>query len=156
VHTFAVGNGQFVVHNCSNETLAKGDTAIAKNLHEEIPPGMGYDRTTVGVGVLQNSDGDLLTVVSTNSYRRAGIIRPLAQRAGYLFVSGGGHSEENIINYAAREGWDVLALGTSRPSCIDCAGLMRSLGFSGSTGISLSGGIATSTGGFRNIMSWWR
>lgn len=121
---------------------------------------MGYDRTTVEVGVLQNSDGDLLTVVSTNSYRRAGIIRPLAQRAGYLFVSGGGHAEENIIeniiSYAAREGWDVLAPCTSRPGCIDCAGLMRSLGFSGSTGISLSDDIATSMGGFRNIMSWWR
>jgi RHS repeat-associated protein len=156
VHTFAVGNGQFVVHNCNNETLAKSATAISKNLHEQIPAGRGFDRTTVGVGFAQDSKGNLFTLVSTNSYKRVNIIRPLARRAGYIFTSGPDHAEKNIMNKAAEWGWNVLAIGTSRPACPDCANMMRAAGFSGSTGIGLGGRIATSSGGLRNIISWWR
>jgi len=66
VHTFAVGNGQFVVHNCGSYAM-KADME-AKGLWDEgITTNFGKNRTTVGVAYVQDEGGNISRLVSMNS-----------------------------------------------------------------------------------------
>jgi hypothetical protein len=62
VHTFAVGDGQWVVHNttCSNASLAQLAHVATKQFVDGLPdePGKGKGMLTVGAAVAQDTEGE--------------------------------------------------------------------------------------------------
>lgn len=91
----------------------------ASQLQSELPAG-SQGRVTMGVGVLQDANGNQITVVSTsepNGYLRPGV----TLNPGEVVVPGTGHAEADIVNWAAQNGYTVETIGAGRPICPSCA-----------------------------------
>jgi filamentous hemagglutinin len=76
-------------------------------------------RITMGVGVLEDSQGVRMVVVSTSEPR--GYLRPgVTLKEGEIVIPGSTHAETDIIAYAKANGLRVVEIGATRPVCLDC------------------------------------
>ena len=68
MHTFAVGVGQYVVHNCGG---GKAADEVASDLHSKLDDVVSSqrarDKTVVAVAYFKNAAGDFKMVASTNN-----------------------------------------------------------------------------------------
>lgn len=123
-NSFAVPGGSPIVGPATNSAMSSSDAQAyaasrASQLQSELPAG-SQGRVTMGVGVLQDANGNQITVVSTsepNGYLRPGV----TLNPGEVVVPGTGHAEADIVNWAAQNGYTVETIGAGRPICPSCA-----------------------------------
>lgn len=107
--------GDFVVSGSGDLQLAGGTAQAANDAHTTV-----RGRVTMGVGVVQDVNGNQIVVVSTSEPR--GYLRPgVTLKPGELVVPGTGHAEADIVNWASQNGYTVLTVGAGRPICPSCA-----------------------------------
>jgi RHS repeat-associated protein len=113
------------VFNASENILVNSsdDLLTLENRANEIHSVLG-SRTqrsvTTAVGTAQTEEGAVTTLVasSENALRPAQIN---SLKPGEVAVSGEGHAETTIMNYASANKMTVTAIGTNRPVCANCA-----------------------------------
>jgi RHS repeat-associated protein len=146
IHTYAVGVGQYVVHNCGLGKQAEGEAdRLYQGLRGSVTSNSAYDRTTVAVGIFKNTEtGEFRTVVSTNNNRWKSLLDEQVQKMGAIWQGGKPHAEMNILAWGAKNpDWELQALGSSRNFCArQCFDVINALP-GGSIGSSLPGKIAT-------------
>ncbi len=124
VHTFAVGSGQYVVHNCGdnpNDAQARADRIIKAGIEKY---GSWFGRkVTAAVAHLTDEDGiDRIVVAMNNgSWRgRSGQVMSLLGEDEML-VEGTTinkmHAEQSLISFWKGSGWDMTGFGVSRAPC---------------------------------------
>jgi len=118
-HTFTVGDGQWVVHNCNLPVKADLE---AKQLAYDGISEKGRSFTTVGVAYAQDSNGNIQRLVSVNSNsmsRWGSSVQSLLNPNDQWVPSQGAgfHAEQNLIQYAQQNNLTVLGLGASRNIC---------------------------------------
>lgn len=66
----------------------------------------------MGVGVAQDSEGKLHTIIGTSEPR--GYLRPgVTLNDGEIMAVGTGHAEVDILNHAQSNGWTLLGVGAT-------------------------------------------
>jgi ferredoxin len=78
------------------------------------------DKVTTAVGLATTADGNNVTLVASSEK----VLRPAqiaALQPGEVAVSGVGHAEATIMNYADKTGMSVQAVAANRPICTSCA-----------------------------------
>ena len=124
-HTFVVGVGEWVVHNCGSSPLSQQADLEAKGLSNDGISTFGRSRTTVGVAYVQDSEGSVTRLVSMNSSSMSrwgsSIRNILGSEDMWVPSQGEGlHAEQNLLRYATSNGQDILGLGASRNICDMC------------------------------------
>ena len=114
---FAGSSAQNATMSLSEAQAYAGSRAA--QLQSEIPANsQGY--VTMGVGVLEDANGNQIIAVSTSEAR--GYLRPgVTLNPGEVLVPGTGHAEADIVNWAAQNGYTVRTVGAGRPICPSCA-----------------------------------
>jgi RHS repeat-associated protein len=121
-HTFTVGDGQWVVHNCDFASMAD---ELAKSL-----PKAAFKDThaTIAVAFAQDEEGNVSTLVGINSSSlrpwRIGALEGLLDGEGTIVPSAGDrlHAEQNILAYMRANNLELLGIGASRDICLEiCA-----------------------------------
>jgi len=112
VHTFAVGEGAYVVHNC--QLL----TDRAQELHSTLHPIAQRMRTTAIVRAMTD-DGQVVDIVASSRSTVGPRIRSLL-RDNEFEARGRGHAEIKALDYAEQRGWTITGIGVSRQMCEDC------------------------------------
>jgi hypothetical protein len=131
VHTFEVGLGQWVVHNCNFSQLADQQ---AKDLAARgIRDLRARNSTAVAVGFFEDQEGNIQRLVSTARGRAARGIRRLLSDPNELVV-GTDHAERNIGYEAENRGWKLLGMGSSIRACFTCGIYIRMTGGEGAIG----------------------
>ncbi|WP_231879562.1 RHS repeat-associated core domain-containing protein [Methylomonas koyamae] len=98
----------------------------ANELRNSIPAAQ-QGRITMGVGTAEDANGVKQVLVGTSEPR--GYLRPgVTLNSGETLVSGTGHAEADIINYANQNGLNLLEVGATRPICPACAELIKNSG----------------------------
>jgi filamentous hemagglutinin len=86
----------------------------------------------MAVGVVEDSNGVRSVLIGTSE--PGGYLRPGVTLApGETMVSGTGHAEADIINYANANGLKVIDIGATRPVCPGCQDLINPTGANIST-----------------------
>jgi filamentous hemagglutinin len=86
----------------------------------------------MAAGVLQAPDGSYVSVVSTSE--PGGYLRPgVTVNSDEVVISGTGHAEADIVNWAEQNGYRVVTIGAGRPICPSCAGAIAGSGGSPAT-----------------------
>jgi hypothetical protein len=98
-----------VVQNIEESVLGQR----AKELHSVLGEGT-QSRTTTAVGAATTAEGESVTLVgfSEDNLRTQ---QRAALKPGEIAVSGKGHAETTILNYAEKNNIKVHAVGASRP-----------------------------------------
>jgi filamentous hemagglutinin len=122
-----------------NRELALEAQSESKTLESLVLRRENLRDLTIGVGVLQDEEGNITKVVSTNG--RAGTLKSLisagASLFGQDFVDGTEHAEVNIVQYAEQNNFKLLALGTSRQACYLCTDFLGGYFAVGETNLDL-------------------
>ena len=87
-------------------------------LGESIPSG-SRNYVTMSVGLAEDVNGEQQVLIGTsepNGYLRPGV----TLNSGEILVSGTGHAEENVVNYAQQNGLSLFEVGATRPICLAC------------------------------------
>ncbi len=123
-HTFAVGAGQWVVHNCGNFPQ-QADQEAKQLLNVAEPNFVGKWFTTIGVAYVEDSEGNISRLVSMNSgavkvaarvNRLMGVLSP----GEWVDPAGDGlDAEQNLLRYIEGRGLIIRGLGASRDICMD-------------------------------------
>jgi len=96
------------------------------SLTAQIPQN-SQGRITMGVAVLENSNGERFVVVSTSE--PCGYLRPsVTIRPGEIVISGNGHAEADIVSYANANGFRIIEVGATRPVCANCQNTLAPTG----------------------------
>jgi|GEM_PF-2390745 len=100
--------------------------ARATEIHSTLEP-FTQRMNTTAVASATTAEGNGVTLVASNEIK----LRP-AQRAalqpGEVAVTGKGHAETTILNYASANGMQVNAVAASRPICANCATAINNAG----------------------------
>lgn len=73
----------------------------------------------MGVGIAQDSKGNIYTLIGTSEPR--GYLRPgVTLNEDEIMTVGTGHAEIDILNHAQENGWNLLGVGATRPVCPNC------------------------------------
>jgi hypothetical protein len=91
----------------------------AKEIHSTLDP-FPYRMNTTAVASATTSEGNSVTLVASNEDK----LRPVQRAAlkpGEIAVTGKGHAEVTILNYASANGMRVNEVAASRPICAGCA-----------------------------------
>ncbi len=122
-HTFTVGAGQWVVHNCGNFPQ-QADQEAKQLLNVAEPNFVGKWFTTIGVAYVEDSEGNISRLVSMNSgavnatrvNRLMGVLSP----GEWVDPAGSGlDAEQNLLRYIEGRGLIIRGLGASRDICMD-------------------------------------
>lgn len=123
LHTFAVGTGQYVVHNCDYNALA---TEGAQALHSALKKATGFGKFTVVVGYVENEAGNVGRVVGINAdaFSRRGARLTYAAVKGVLHegdqfivpdgiargthAAGHAHAEDFLVDYIRNHSGNIL------------------------------------------------
>ncbi|PSL42225.1 RHS repeat-associated protein, partial [Chitinophaga niastensis] len=113
----------------ASTTLESGEVnlaARATEIHGALPLGT-QSRTTTAVANATTAEGNTITLVGSSEVN----LRP-AQKSvlnpGEIAVSGKGHAETTILNYAQANNITVNAVAASRPICPGCAAAINNAG----------------------------
>jgi hypothetical protein len=120
VHTFAVGEGAYVVHNCPS--LADR----ARELHSSLHPIARRMRTTAIVRAVTD-DGEFVDIVASSRSTLGPRVRSLL-REGEVEARGRGHAEIKAIDYAEQRGWNIVDIGVTREICDNCLEYAQTVG----------------------------
>jgi RHS repeat-associated protein len=96
---------------------------------QDLLPAASRGRVTMGVGVGQDANGVLRTVIGTSE--RGGYLRaPVAAaiRNGEEIAGGTGHAEQNIIAFMEENGINPIEVAAGRPICTVCAETIQHAG----------------------------
>jgi len=116
-HTYVVGVGQWVVHNCNLQQIAN---AQAKDLWNGISNHWGRRFSTVAVAFVQDdATGDISRLIGMNTASMNRWGSDVIDQIGSDTLVPGlmRHAEQNILQYAGDNGLTVLAIGASRNVC---------------------------------------
>ncbi|MEH2500321.1 hypothetical protein V1294_006800 [Bradyrhizobium sp. AZCC 1678] len=81
----------------------------------------------MGVGLAEDANGVRQVLIGTSE--PMGYLRPgVTLRPGETLASGLGHAEEDIVNFAQKNGLNLLEVGATRPICSSCASLITGAG----------------------------
>ncbi len=75
---------------------------------------------TMAVGIAEDSAGNIQILIGTSERTLRPEIRPLI-RPHDIVVRGLEHAEADIIQYSNTQGWNLVAIGATRPICPTCA-----------------------------------
>lgn len=126
VHTFAVGSGWYVVHNCGFNELAD---AHAEELASKVTPKPFMRQwATIGVGYVEEADGTITRVVSLSNGASSTLERTLRASLDVtdnylerdLRRGAAVHAEDYILDYAQGEGRSLRGIGASNDFCPVC------------------------------------
>jgi RHS repeat-associated protein len=98
----------------------------SKEIHAALKPAT-QSRTTTAVATATTADGKTVTLVGSSEKN----LRPAQRGAlqpGEVAVSGPGHAEQTVINYASANGMQVTSVAASRPICPTCAAAINNSG----------------------------
>ena len=99
---------------------------------QDAIPAAQQGRITMAVAVVEDTDGTQSVLVGTSE--PGGYLRPGVTLApGETMVTGTGHAEEDIINYANANGLTVINIGATRPVCPNCQSIIAPTGATIST-----------------------
>jgi len=124
-HTFTVGAGQWVVHNCND--LNQQAAIEAVQLFESLGLGpVAEDRTTVAVAYVEDQEGGISRLVSMNSEAMRGtrVARLQSLLSPGEWVGSAGrrlHAEQNLLRYIDSNGLKLRGIGASRFICEMCS-----------------------------------
>lgn len=103
------------------------DTASRVSALKNMIPAAQKGRITMGVGVAKDANGAQKILIGTSEPR--GYLRPgVTLNSGETLVSGTGHAEADIVNYANQNGLNLLEIGATRPICPACAEAINNSG----------------------------
>jgi RHS repeat-associated protein len=91
----------------------------ANEIHSTLPS-FTQTKTTTAVGTAINADGKTVTLVAS-SEKNLRPVQRAALKPGEIAVSGQGHAEQTIVNYAQKSGMTLKQVAASRPICQSCA-----------------------------------
>ncbi len=100
----------------------------ASSLQKALPQG-SQGRVTMAAGVVEDTSGFRQVLIGTSE--PYGYIRPTVRpliNPNETVVTGIGHAEENIVNWAQANNQRVISVGAGRPICTDCARLIEDAG----------------------------
>lgn len=83
------------------------------------PP--SQSRVTMAAAVVEDAQGNRRVVIGTsepNGYLRPGVKSAL--QSGESVIPGYGHAEADIVDWAAKNGYKVIAVAAGRPICENC------------------------------------
>lgn len=128
VHTFAVGDGQFVVHNCSVE--ASQAKSLAVDARDAMVKKSGFwfkIEATIGVATMRDAEGDVQTFATLNEgalKKWGGDVSSLLKDQGAEWLEGNPdgktHAEMVLWNFAQNTGREILGIGPSNGYCSVC------------------------------------
>jgi filamentous hemagglutinin len=122
---FAVGGGRSVP-KALLRTAEEWAAARVALLQASLKPNQG-GRVTMAVALVRSPTGGLIRLVSSSErYIRSGV----NLMDDEVFVSGNRHAEQNIVDFAKANDYEVLTVAAGRPMCTSCA---ISVGTSGAT-----------------------
>jgi filamentous hemagglutinin len=81
---------------------------------------------TWSVAIVEDANGNRFTLIGTSE--EGGYLRGIKPLAGEIVVSGNGHAERDVIDYAIANGLRVIEIGATRPICGDCANAIAPTG----------------------------
>jgi hypothetical protein len=89
-------------------------------------PDVTRDKVTIGIGVVEDTQGARKVVFSSSEASGAGLsfVRPSLQpllQPNEIVVPSDGHAEINILEYSKSNDLRVIAVGAGRPYCAACA-----------------------------------
>jgi hypothetical protein len=113
--------------------LAESDPVAVANsravaLQKALPSG-ARGRITMAAGVVEDASGARYVVVSSSE--PGSYIRPTVKSAinpKEVVVSGSGHAEAKIVNWAKVNNYKVIAVGAGRPVCPNCVQAIEDVG----------------------------
>jgi hypothetical protein len=120
----------------ADQATAQTDTEAyaaqrASVLQSQLPTG-SQGRVTMASGVLEDPQGNYVPVIATSE--PGGYLRPgVTVDPGEVVISGTGHAEQTIVNWANANGYRVVAVGAGRPICPSCAAAIQGSGASTAT-----------------------
>lgn len=131
VHTFAVGAGDWVVHNCGRllpgfepPPIPNGVVSPDVRAREiaNVMPEPTQSSVTISVGDARNPEtGDIYRLFSSSeSTNRVSVESIYDYEYEVSRQSGAGHAEDNIMQFVNENGWELLEAGASRPICLVC------------------------------------
>lgn len=148
LHTYAVGSGRYVVHNCTPQGRVANARARQLDRLLQQATGMADDaykgKTTVAVGLLKN--GKWIAALNEGAGDLAETFAPIVKQFGgdYVgptaFVGAGKHAEAFILQYAGEDRGDLLGIGASNYLCEECTPLFDDA-IRGTPGRNLDGSI---------------
>jgi len=114
-----------------SQNLFVNPSAFADSYASELQEllGRSRDHVTMGVGVVEDTNGNRLVVIGTSEPN--GYLRPevrAALKPGTVVAGGVRHAEENIVRHSAENGWKVITVGAGRAICPDCAAIIENAG----------------------------
>ncbi len=90
-------------------------------------PAAQRGRITMAVGLAVDANGVQRVLIGTSE--PMGYLRPgVSLNPGEILVSGSGHAEADIVNFARQNGLNLLQVGATRPICPACASLIKEAG----------------------------
>jgi len=102
--------------------------ARANEINSTLDP-YAQSRRTTAVADATTADGNNITLVASSQKTLAPVQRA-ALKPGEVAVSGEGHAEITILDYANKNNMTVNKIAASRPICDDCAAGMQKAGAS--------------------------
>lgn len=99
------------------ESLAHSRATV---LQQALPPG-AQARVTMAAAVVEDRQGNRRVVIGTsepNGYLRPGVKSALQPNESV--IQGFGHAEADIIDWANKNGYQVIAVAAGRPICDKC------------------------------------
>ena len=108
----------------AEEVATEATMLRAAELQAQLPTGSA-GRVTMAVGVVQDGEGNLQTVIATSEPR--GYLRPgVTTRPGEIVISGSGHAEQDIVYWAQQNDYQIVAVAAGRPTCPACVSQLAS------------------------------
>ena len=101
--------------------------ARAKQIHSAQPDRIAQNKSTTAVGVVRHPDGQIEFVVASSRNQLTGP-QKAALNKSETAISGEGHAEVTILNWAKILGAKVEAIAASRPICQQCEMAMMNAG----------------------------
>lgn len=108
----------------------KDPTERARELHELIEDERRKRHTTTAVG---NTETEVSIIGTNELYLRSEIRKGLLGHEIIAKSKPGNHAEENILDTAAEKNLKIVAIGASRPICLDCEEKISALGIKTNT-----------------------
>ena len=120
--------GPAIIALAADALLAEGFSVAgrAAELQRAIPAAQ-KGRITMAVGLAEDASGGQYVLIGTSE--RMGRLRPgVTLNPGEILIRGFGHAEEDVVNFARQNGFNLLEIGATRPICRSCASLIEEVG----------------------------
>jgi hypothetical protein len=87
--------------------------------YHDLLKGIARSMKTTAIGIVKTKDGSKLVIASSDKTVPTAI-RKRAEKEGIEIISGIGHAEKTIIDWAKSKGWELSDIAPSRDFCLKC------------------------------------